>query len=230
MSPSPGTRPVGVTGSQPSDPAFRVVVVCQANVCRSRAAEVLLLERAARADLALSVLSAGTRVDPRSLRCAQMDQLLRRRGSEPSPDAGTRPLDADLLEGADLVLVAEARHRAHAARLLPSSRTRTFTLLEAAALARALRTGAVVPSPTSGPDPGGASDPVHDLHAARGRVQYVTDEPAWRSWMPRRTATGVLDVADVHAAGRRPHERTVERIDTALTSVVEYLGARQVRA
>ena len=185
VTPPPGRRPAVVRRPAASDRALRVLVVCQANVCRSRAATVLLRQLADAAGVRVSVRSAGTRTVPGMPRCEVMDAVLLKRGPSSPPTAARARLDAEQLGGSDLVLVAETAHRAHAARLLPASRTRTFTVLEAAALARALRGGQVArTAPAEGAD---LRAVVEEMHAARGRVDLTPPASRWPFGAGRRS-------------------------------------------
>lgn len=223
-------RPAGVPRAAAPSAGTRlpvVLLVCQANVCRSRAAEVLLRRRLASAGLALDVRSAGTSAPAHARRCPAMDRLLVSRGHDLPVDDGTHQLDTTMLERASLVLVAERRQRAQAARLDPAARSRTFTLVEAAGLA-----AAVPPvhhgSPGSTPDEA-LREVVAGLHASRGAVA-LPDAPAGRLALPwRRPAAAGIDLLDVHERSSRVHARSLHRIDQALEAVVTLLGSRLPR-
>ena len=225
VTPPPGRRPAVVRRPVASDRALRVLVVCQANVCRSRAATVLLRQLADAAGLRVSVRSAGTRTVPGMPRCEVMDSVLLKRGAQLATDGGPRTLDAEQLGGSDLVLVAETVQRAHAARLLPAARTRTFTLLEAAALARALQGGQVArATPTEGSD---LRAVVEELHAARGRVDLTPPQTRWPFGAGRRsTVSGAGPAGRAHRRPPRARARRCVRIDEALGSVVDLLAGR----
>ncbi len=118
---------------------MRIVFVCTGNLCRSPVAERLALAWA-RESLAdspelagIEVLSAGTQavagraVDPASA------TVLRQLGGDDGGFA-SRPVSAELLADADLVLTMTREHRREALRVSPRGLRRTFTLTEAADL------------------------------------------------------------------------------------------------
>jgi protein-tyrosine phosphatase len=214
-----------------------VLLVCQANVCRSRAAEVLLRHRLAVAGLALDVRSSGTAAPAHAQRCTVMDRLLTARGHVLPDDGGPRQLDAATLDSASLVLVTERRHRAQAARLDPASRSRTFTVLEAEALATGVSGHASAGTASRGTGRGASAGVladdalrtvVADLHAARGSVPLPEESAPGRVRPPWRRAapTSGIDLVDVHERSSRVHARSLQRLDRALDPVVFLLAAR----
>ncbi|WP_236555563.1 hypothetical protein [Plantibacter sp. T3] len=114
-----------------------VLAVCHANVCRSPLME-FLLGPSLRAGLGdeIGVRSAGTRAVERAI-CSEVHRRLMPLGGAAFAAAHrTRLLTPEQILEADLILTASAEERAHVARLDPSARTRTFTLLEAVELVR----------------------------------------------------------------------------------------------
>ncbi|MGV9562673.1 arsenate reductase/protein-tyrosine-phosphatase family protein [Streptomyces sp. NPDC003480] len=140
----------------------RVLFVCTGNVHRSVLAERLLAAR----------LGPGSAVRPESAGT----QAWHRRGMERSTRAvleelggdgshfEARPLSAELVAGAALVLGLAREHREAAVRLTPVALRRCFTLKEFVRLAA----GAAVPS-----DRGRADAVVTAVAARRGRVATV---------------------------------------------------------
>ena len=110
--------------------AAQVLTVCTGNVCRSPAVERLLA--AALGDPCV-VGSAGTKavvgapVDP------PMAGLLADAGVSAAGFA-SRPLTADLVRGAGLVLALTREHRAAVVKLVPAALRTTFTVRELARL------------------------------------------------------------------------------------------------
>jgi len=102
---------------------FGVLLVCQANVCRSPSAVALFEHRVASTTLAGSLAfgSAGVRPEPAAGWCRAARSYVRRRGCEPSPDHLPRRLDVDFIESADLVLAMSRRERAAIVRLVPTA-------------------------------------------------------------------------------------------------------------
>jgi protein-tyrosine-phosphatase len=125
--------------SMPLAPAaeFTVLFVCTGNICRSP-----LAERLGRAHLdgalgdaagSVRVMSAGTRavVDaPMDLSSAE---ALRRLGGDPAGFRAQRLQDG-MATAADLTLTMTREHRQEVLARAPRALSRTFTLLEAAAL------------------------------------------------------------------------------------------------
>lgn len=110
---------------------FRILVVCEGNLCRSPLAERLIAARLP----GVEVSSAGTLAGDGG---AEMDPLaaaeLARLGGS-ADGFVTRRVTGDLLVGADLVLTATRRIRSKVIAQSPRAMRRTFTLLEFAALA-----------------------------------------------------------------------------------------------
>ncbi|WP_166376072.1 hypothetical protein [Aeromicrobium phragmitis] len=155
--------------------AFRILVVCTANVCRSPLAAGLLRRRLDSG--AFVVESAGIRALDGGRTDANVVQRLTRRGIH-LPDLAARQLTPDIARQADLILTATRDHRGDVLEVFPGALRRTFTLLEFAALAP--RVGANGPADlvrgaammrSDGPqdvdieDPIGRSDDVHDAVA-----------------------------------------------------------------
>ena len=107
-----------------------VTVVCTGNVCRSPLAERLLALRAP----GIEVGSAGTHARNGMAMHPESARVLRALGGDPSGLA-SRLLTPAVLPGDDLVLGLTRAHRDAVVELAPRLWKRTFTLLEAAALA-----------------------------------------------------------------------------------------------
>ncbi|OLF08595.1 arsenate reductase/protein-tyrosine-phosphatase family protein [Actinophytocola xanthii] len=165
------------SGEAGSAALFDILFVCTGNVCRSAFAELLtrrLLDRALPPATAarVSVASAGCA----ALTGAGVHPLTRAElavrgvpGARVNAHVA-RQVDERMLAGADVVLTAERRHRAHVVELYPEALGRTFCLRE---LHRLL----------SGVDLRVREDPVARLHAAvataagrRGMIPPVSAE------------------------------------------------------
>ncbi len=118
---------------------FAILVVCTANICRSPLAELLLTDRLDQRRF--EVASAGVR----GWRDQPMDEAVqheaRRLGLDPS-EFRSRPLLAEHITSADLVLTATKEHRAGVLELAPTALRRTYTLREFAVLGRRSGIGA----------------------------------------------------------------------------------------
>jgi protein-tyrosine phosphatase len=197
----------------------RVLVVCTANVCRSRAAEELLREALAGADFPALVGSAGVRAVTGAPSCATMARLLGERGLWLDEAEGARRVTTELLQDQDLVLVPERVHRAALARLLPAARARTFTVLEAAALAEA------VPERVGGPSRQRLQAQVAWMDRARGKVDLPVGEVRQGlRGLIRGGPEDPLDIPDVHAGSLRDHRRALERLQDGVARVVRGLA------
>lgn len=110
---------------------FAILVVCTANICRSPLAELLLTDRLDQRRF--EVASAGVR----GWRDQPMDDAVqheaRRLGLDPT-GFRSRPLRAEHITSADLVLTATKEHRAGVLELVPTALRRTYTLREFAAV------------------------------------------------------------------------------------------------
>ncbi len=106
---------------------LRVLFVCTANICRSPLMELLASHLA---DGELEISSAGTHgFDGRPID-AEMTGPLLARGvpAERVEQFRSRPVSADLVSGADLVLTAEAAHRRFILEEQPGAVRKVFTL------------------------------------------------------------------------------------------------------
>ena len=115
---------------------FQLLFVCTGNICRSPMAERLaaaaLATRLGAQASRVVVHSAGTwghegsPMEPFAL------DTLARLGVDPSSSAAfrARELTSEMVETADLVLVASREHRAAVVTMVPRAVTRTFTLRE----------------------------------------------------------------------------------------------------
>lgn len=115
-------------GASATERPFRVLIVCEANRCRSPMGEYLLRRSAAAAGLRWEVASAGTQavdgdpIDP------DAGAVLSRQDIDTSRFR-TRRLTPELCEYADLILVATDHIRDQVAALAPAASARVFTLL-----------------------------------------------------------------------------------------------------
>ncbi|WP_405085632.1 hypothetical protein [Microbispora sp. NBC_01389] len=187
----------------PDDPGrFRILFVCTGNICRSAMAERLALAALGPGSPIL-VGSAGTRAaegQPMSER-ARVELL--RLGGDPSGFAA-RPLTAEAVAGADLVLGATREHRAAAVALCPVAARHAFTIAEFGALARAVPTGRV---PEDGDPAARARVLLEEVRALRGLVRV--DRP---------------DIADPYGGSRRAYREAARVIADSLAVLPRPLG------
>jgi protein-tyrosine phosphatase len=110
-------------------------MVCSGNICRSPIAEQLLRARATGSGFSIQVGSAGTIAAEGEAMTGEAAQLSARYGGDPSGHT-SRPLTAELVSAADLILTAARSHRAAVVSLVPRASRYTFTLNEFARLVR----------------------------------------------------------------------------------------------
>lgn len=119
----------------------RVLTVCTANVCRSPVAQRLLGDALGTHVL---VQSAGVKARDGLEQCpearAWLEELYhpagRSRHAHEAQQHRSRRVRADMVTDAGLVLTATRDHRASVIRLVPAAQRYTFTLLQAARIAR----------------------------------------------------------------------------------------------
>jgi protein-tyrosine phosphatase len=207
------TAPELRTDHPPNRGTGPVLVVCTANVCRSPVAARLLAD-ALGPDV--EVRSAGTEATPGALACPEATAWVEtqfgtgRRRRTPPPHRATL-LDSGLIRSAALVLTATRAHRAAVIRLAPAAQANTFSLAQAARLAR-----------------WATAQPADLLTPLDGRV-----EPA--AWLAARLASGrgrvtlperddLDDISDPHLDGAR-HDDAFAQIQRAVETLATLLAA-----
>jgi len=189
--------------SRPTAPAdaapFCVLTVCTGNVCRSPAAERLLLARLGDG-AGVVVSSAGTHALAGAPMTPQTAELVVQHGGDPG-GFRARQLDADLVTRADLVLTMTRAHRAAVVDLAPRAVGYTFTLRELA------RIVATLPSPVARHVGRPASEHLRSLRdVARGRRAAPAD-PADD------------DVSDPYGRGGAAYGRTFDELVPAIDAL-----------
>lgn len=110
---------------------FSILAVCTANICRSPIIEILL--RAELDPQQFEVSSAGVQGWPDEPMDSMAAMELARLGHTPGTFR-SKAIDSDLVNSADLILVATKWHRSEVLTINPRVLRRTFTLVEFAAL------------------------------------------------------------------------------------------------
>lgn len=182
---------------------YRVIFVCEANICRSP-----LMEHAFRA-LAGSgdweITSAGTRASAEPHRMCQLAAEISATddGSDPVKRASAHrsaSIGAEELRDADLIVTASRAERSAVAAAAPEVRSRAFTLRELVHLGAAPIEGhelEVLPDDAAD----GLSRVVAVMHARRG---FTEPAPTGRALLPRRR-THAFDIPDAHHDSERQH-------------------------
>lgn len=197
-----------------------ILFVCAANVCRSPLSEVLL-RRGLEDCPEIRVESAGTHARTGAAICSLVADQLSGDGRVDDAQAHrSRPLTAELLGEATLILAADREVRSDVVRMAPQVRDRVYTLREAAYL------GDGFSSDASARRVGTVSLYSMHLDGARAAKSPV---PARRSrWWRAQVADG-RDIVDGHTQGAREHGRTLHDITEASAGILGQLGARAAR-
>lgn len=215
---------------------FTVLIVCQANICRSPLTAALL-DRALRGHLVrhhVRVNTCGLAAEPGAPACPVVTRAL-------AHDPESRPtlamhraslLEPAMLAEAGLVLTADRRARAGVVRMMPQSHGRVFTLREAEQLSLQLRE-TFRETPLGGNNLGPSSlrgdmdDRLHELviqlDAQRGMGDLVRTERRWALSAPwRPLSVHGHDVPDAHV-DRAPHRLVLRLTGPAITHIAEVM-------
>ncbi|NYJ05863.1 hypothetical protein [Petropleomorpha daqingensis] len=164
-----------MTGQQNATGAFRILLVCTGNICRSALAERLgrayLAETLGEEPELIRLTSAGTGAVVGSGMHPDSALVLAGFGGDVGQFAA-RQIQPDHTADADLILTMTRGHRRDVLQLAPRALARTFTLREAASLLELL--GEVEPD---GDDlPTRARDLVREMATARSRHTASEDD------------------------------------------------------
>lgn len=103
-----------------------IVFVCTGNICRSPMAEYLLRDRLG-GDSGWEVASAGVMAGRGMPASRSGAEVLAGKGIDMGPHT-SRPLDAELVDDATLIVVMTTSHREQVLQLFPSAREKVFLL------------------------------------------------------------------------------------------------------
>lgn len=177
---------------------FGVLYVCWANQCRSAAAQLMLsaaLQESRSDDYAWVIESAGVAATTGAPLFPAAARVLSERGVT-DPGFRSRPLTAELIGSADLILTAERAHRAAVVQFDRSAMHRAFTMRQFARLA-----------PEQGTDTSSRAEGPALLRAAldnRGLQQPVPAEDD--------------DIADPVGGPERGFQRCIDEIAATLSA------------
>lgn len=186
----------------------RLIVVCEANICRSPLMELVLRAQGDAAQWQIS--SAGTRVGSAGTRmCVTSAEIAEASGDAETPilAAGHRSeaIDTDALRSADLILTASRAERSAVAAAAPEARSRAFTLREAIHLGAepvaASEFEIIAEFDADAAAATGLARYAEALHARRG---FTAPPKTSRSLFGRRRRNP-FDIADAHHDSAREH-------------------------
>lgn len=182
---------------------FRILLVCEANVCRSPMAEYLLRRSLAAQGVhasAFELVSAGTHADDGATMDPRTVEQLARLNVSPNGFRSHTLTDKDL-DDADLILTATRAQRSMLLERLPTALRRSFTMLEFAQTARQVR--------SRWPNIRKPQELVRLTAAARGSVpvpEYDVADPVGGSVkVHRRNAVQGAGWAGLPVRARRGH-------------------------
>ncbi|MFN8050214.1 MAG: hypothetical protein U0Q22_02130 [Acidimicrobiales bacterium] len=182
---------------------LRLLVVCTANQCRSPLGEVLARRRLDLAGIEAEVRSAGTQAIAGVPATDLTVKAARRLDLDLSGHA-SRPVDAELLEWADVVVTMERHHVIELVTQHDAPLATTFTLPELAALVA-------------------AGEPREDDETVAAWLARIAAERSVASVMGGGSPAGEID--DPTGGSLRKHRDAAQRIDEALGTIVGGLGA-----
>lgn len=192
-----------------------ILTVCDANVCRSVAAEFLLATEFAQHSVVagVTVSSRGAHALTAHSACRLVVEMHDDQGWLDRARAhASAQLDAQAIEEADLILTATSGSRSAVVALMPEARRKVFTLREAQWLAAGYQ-----------PTPGATGrllvrDFVKHLDAQRG-----LRPPPSRRFGPWRRADHPFDIVDAHGSARRAHAATLATVQAVVADLVRSL-------
>jgi protein-tyrosine phosphatase len=200
--------------------ASGILFVCYANLCRSPMAERIGGDLLARglgvAREHVPVSSAGTNAIPGYQMVPHAATVTAERGADPG-GFSSRRVTADLVTGADLVLVATRRERAVCVGLAPAATRRIFTLRQFSRLAAAA--GGHRPVVADGAGPAG---PLTDL---AGRLSSAVAAAAAARGQLQPVPPADDDLADPVGQPIEAFRRCADAIESALAPVVKLIAA-----
>lgn len=182
-----------------------ILVLCQANVCRSVYAGSLL--KAGLPRKWASVRTAGIDAAVGAPPCSWVQQRCKRSAGLETPTAAGQQVGPDDLEKADLIIVMTRHQEGQVARLSLGARSKTFTLSAVVALAQA--------AAARGASVGSVSEWASTLNTLRGTVRTPLVPVSARGLgIFRRKSTSALswDILDGHSGGDAAHKHTLDLV------------------
>ena len=196
-----------------SKAAFKVVFVCTGNICRSPMAEQMLIQKAAKEKLPISVSSAGVMAMTGDPMTPQSADAMTLRGFTPTKHI-SQDLTPKMLEEADLVLTATLEHRSELARMLPKASKYSFTIDEFARL-----TSFLMADPEFQDEFKKKAKETREHYLKRAMQEAVL----LRGMVP--TNLDPKDVIDPYGESTKVYSQVAEHIEGSLEIIVDWLKA-----
>lgn len=178
-----------------------ILCVCTGNVCRSPAAERLLLRHL---PSTVSVSSAGTHALSGEPVWPPIADLLRSAGADPS-GFEARQVTPSMISAADLILVMSTEHRAATLELAPAAVRKTFTLREFGRLITAVQ--------------------MKELNADSTEERILATIPAVAAQRRPVPDNSVNDVIDPYRRSAAVCQQAFSEIYTAVTTMIGAFSA-----
>ncbi|WP_172196343.1 low molecular weight protein arginine phosphatase [Saccharibacillus qingshengii] len=187
----------------------RILFVCTGNTCRSPMAEALLRQMARQRGVEVEVRSAGVSASRGVPMSRHAEAVLR--DHRIADRLTSSPLDAQLVEWADLILTLTGSHKSHVLRHFPSAYERTYTLKEYV---------------EDDPNVLGDLEEFDSLTAASELSRALGEEPepaALQRMIELRQRIPLFDISDPFGGSRDDYESTAAEIRTALDRLLDKL-------
>jgi protein-tyrosine phosphatase len=207
--------------------SHQLLFVCAANVCRSPLMAVTFAESVASDHdrTEWSVISRGISVVRKHQMCSLAASLIdgNAYGAAYAASHVSAQVAESELENQNLILTASREERARLARMLPASRTRTFTLKEAVALGRPPLDAVELDRLEADRDDGPLTlvDYAEFLHQRRGRIPVTNPSKMRMPWSPQ---IDPQDIPDVHHENSRKHASTLKELRELVRTLHDQMG------
>jgi protein-tyrosine phosphatase len=196
-----------------SKAAFKIVFVCTGNICRSPMAEQMLIQKAEKNKLPITVVSAGVMAMTGDPMTPQSADAMSERGYKATKHI-SQDLTPKMLEEADLVLTATLEHRSELARMLPKASKYSFTIDEFARL-----TSFLMADPEFQEEFKKKAKETREHYLKRAMQEAVL----LRGMVP--TNLDPKDVIDPYGESTKVYSQVAEHIEGSLEIIVDWLKA-----
>ena len=214
-----------------------VLVLCANDRCLAPAAATILRSALqAHAEWQVQVVSAGIRAEVGAGWCPQMSEQLTKDHDLIMRPHRAQQVTPELVRAADLVLVSERKYRGSARLLDAGGADHTFTVLEAAVLAREALVRAAAEVASAPTDPGAPQGIgrlgtrerllwlLEEMNAMRGLIALPPEQPhGWRRRFAKPPEVVGLDILDPDG-DRGSHRKAAPALRAALESFASSLA------